>query len=729
MNETSGLTLIDHAGGHNAVCNEAPSVDLNGSIGSAHFFFADTNSGVTATIPNSSVYNFPEHSSFTIIYWVKFTSDDLAGRSHVIISRGDYRGGGAPGTFWSGGVDGEGYLNFILKDSLNDRVDLQTPLAYADGEWHQVAFVRDEAAKTNTLYVDGIESVKTSHVYSGGFTSSEDVLFCQLKNSIGGSVTYGFFYQGSLDEVAILNVALTAENLSNQVLLANSDVGICDALNANLLSLPVTQAIVGSLYTYKVYAGGLQNGMSYSLISAPEGMVIDSLTGLISWTPTDITAQAYVTVSAKNYIPPADTQSFRIFLAEGNPCPDDMLLLLKLNESFGPVYSDFYGVHNAEATISPVAVQGKIGGAQLFNSATALDIPDINSDFEWSQNASFSIEYWLKTTTKGTMVCVARHRLDIPNTAFLSSGTDESGKALFELRDNGGNALIITGTTMIADGNWHYIVNVRNGTTNENKIYVDGYQESIQSIMYNNSFMADLPTPINVGYLKRNQADEPHYHFLGSLDEVALYNRAITTAEVSDYYNLGKGHCGAGNFAPYATSDPVTEATVNEPYSYSFMGDDPDATDVLTLSAVEKPQWLAFSWFSGQKNASLTGIPTADGQYPVTLRVSDGQVDIDQEFTIVVTGGVPTGIIDLESEGVLIYPVPARDQLIIYYKEPKSQTHLEIMNGEGKILRHAVLNPGEERYIFELNDIASGTYFLRVHNDRVSKTGSFIIAR
>src|SRR5665647_986390 len=52
MNEAGGLTLIDNAGGYNAICNKVPAVDPNGIIGSAHFFLADTLSGVTAAVPN-----------------------------------------------------------------------------------------------------------------------------------------------------------------------------------------------------------------------------------------------------------------------------------------------------------------------------------------------------------------------------------------------------------------------------------------------------------------------------------------------------------------------------------------------------------------------------------------------------------------------------------------------------------------------------------------------------
>lgn len=730
MNETSGITLIDHAGGHNAICNTVPAVDPTGIIGSAHFFMADSISGVTASVSNSAAFNFPANTSFTVIYWVKFLPEDLAGRDHVIISRGNYRQGNPSGAFWSAGVGGDGNLNFILQDSLLGRKDIQTPLGYADGKWHQVAFVRNEVSKTNSLYVDGIEAVKATQDYSGSFSSADALQFCVLKNTVNNTVTDGYFYRGSLDEVAILNVAVPAAELSNQILLAASDVGICDGLNPNLLSIPVTRAIVGSLYTYRVHAGGLQNGMSYSLLTRPDGMVIDTLTGLISWTPSDIKTQAIVSVRAKNYIPPADTQTFRIYLSQGTPCPDSMLVFLKLDESVGPDYADFHGLHNAMASVSPVAVQGKINGAQLFNEETVLDIPDDSVQFNWPDTASFSLEYWLKSTSSKNMVCLARHRLDGLNTAFWSSGTDASGKAQFELRDNGGKSLVSVGTTVITDGTWHYIVNVRNGKTKENRIYVDGLEESIQSVTYENSFIADLPTPIDVGYLRRKNADEPHYHFIGSLDEVAVYNRAISAEEAFDFYNHGQaqGHCGAGNYAPYVTSEAVTKADVNGDYSYFFMADDIDTEDVLTLSAVDKPEWLTFNWLPGQKLASLAGIPSAAGDYPVKLRVSDGKVDIDQDFIIHVTG-TPTGINDLEQDGILIYPVPARDKLVISFTELNSRTHLEIINSEGRVMQQVFMEPGQEIHIFDLNGIGSGTYFLHVRNDKLNKTQGFVISR
>jgi RHS repeat-associated protein len=55
----------------------------------------------------------------------------------------------------------------------------------------------------------------------------------------------------------------------------------------NILSSPPTQASVGSLYTYAVKAEDPDgDSLTYSLVSAPAGMVIDTATGLVQWAPT-----------------------------------------------------------------------------------------------------------------------------------------------------------------------------------------------------------------------------------------------------------------------------------------------------------------------------------------------------------------------------------------------------------------------------------------------------------
>jgi hypothetical protein len=157
---------------------------------------------------------------------------------------------------------------------------------------------------------------------------------------------------------------------------------------------------------------------------------------------------------------------------------------------------------------------------------------------------------------------------------------------------------------------------------------------------YGNSFEADVPTEWNLGYIHRDDPLADGYYLTGSLDEVAIYNRALSSTEISGFWNNGVpvAHCPEGNYYPIITSTPVTDATQNAIYSYTFTVDDYE-TSPLTLSAPTKPAWLNFNWTSGQKSATLTGTPLGEnvGNHNVVLRVHDGTVQRDQSFTIIVS--------------------------------------------------------------------------------------------
>jgi hypothetical protein len=825
MDETSGQTLFDDAGGHHATSNVTLAVDENAEVGTAHFFYADSpNSGSKAVIASNPDFDLPVNPGFSIVYWIKCTDVNYDGKDHVIISRGDYQDGQPEGTFWSSGVNIYGKVNFLLQDSEGNRKDLESPLSYNDGNWHQVAFVRNDSTEINYLYIDANLVAQENMTYSGSFSSSEDIQIGNLKNTVSGKLSYGYFFRGSVDEMSIYRRPLTSAEIISQALRANSGMGICDGLNPNIASIPRITAETGSQYTYRVHAGGLQTGMSYSLLHHPEGMTIDAGTGLISWTPDSVLADGLVSVVADNGIAPADTQTFRIYIAEPAVCPEGLFVLLKLDETSGPVYSDHFGIHNVDATIPPVPTVGMVNGAQLFDTTTSMDIPDISSEFDFPTHSSFSYEYWIRTSSFNTMVCLGRHRLDSEGTAFMYTGTDKegTGKAAIELRDNAGTLDILKGRKVIADGQWHHIIAVTDGEAGTNKIYVDGTEDAGDSVRFDSSFAAEVPTEINIGYLHRLKVEEPHYRFTGALDEIAIYNRAVSASEALTYYNNGHpaGHCGSQNFAPAITSEPVTLAYANQVYSYTFIADDFDSGDTLALSAGIKPSWLSFNWVSGQRAAILQGTPSktdaganpvvlrvSDGHiirdqsfiitvrdtgnsspvissYPIVsatvgnpytylftasdaddtsltksaillpdwlqfnpadgllsgiplsanvgeneviLRVSDGKVNVDQDFIVVV--GSPDGLNEMESAGIHMFPVPAKNDLNFTFEKPFKETHLKIINSLGNIVAIKVLPAYTEKYVLDLGGLENGNYFLEMIIDAKTVTASFIIIK
>ena len=96
------------------------------------------------------------------------------------------------------------------------------------------------------------------------------------------------------------------------------------------------------------------------------------------------------------------------------------------------------------------------------------------------------------------------------------------------------------------------------------------------------------------------------------------------------------------NVAPVITSTAVTTIDEDALYSYTFTVTDANAGDTLTLSAPTLPAWLSFTANTGV----LSGTPDNDdvGPHVVKLRVNDGTIDVDQDFTITVanTNDAPT---------------------------------------------------------------------------------------
>jgi hypothetical protein len=321
-------------------------------------------------------------------------------------------------------------------------------------------------------------------------------------------------------------------------------------------------------------------------------------------------------------------------------CPDDLLVLLRMDETSGPTYADYYGVNNAIATNAPTATTGIINGGQLFSEENYVNIPDNRNDFEWEAGCSFSLEFWIKSSNHDVpQVGISRQIKGGPlGVITWWLGINEYGGAVMEITDNNGNNYAVYNkdfSMSYTDNQWHHIVGVKDGTTDYMAIYVDGELIEGKTAVFDGDFIAPVPTDVSIGYMLRADGASFEYHVNGSLDEVAIYTRALSPQDISTFYNEGnpEKHC---NSAPAVTSTANTVATEDVPYSYNFVVNDFDASDALTLSVVSKPSWLNFAWEAGQKTAVLSGTPTNEntGSNNVTLRVNDGFASTDQSFTI-----------------------------------------------------------------------------------------------
>ena len=102
----------------------------------------------------------------------------------------------------------------------------------------------------------------------------------------------------------------------------------------------------------------------------------------------------------------------------------------------------------------------------------------------------------------------------------------------------------------------------------------------------------------------------------------------IDNAGKSAYLN------GEQNAAPKFTSTPVTESFAFVNYIYNIYVYDTDNKE-LGITVEEKPEWLTFEQYDN-RSAAIYGTTETPGEYEVVIRLTDGNYEEFQTYTIVV---------------------------------------------------------------------------------------------
>jgi stress response protein SCP2 len=152
---------------------------------------------------------------------------------------------------------------------------------------------------------------------------------------------------------------------------------------------------------------------------------------------------------------------------------------------------------------------------------------------------------WVRTTADGqTTVLTKRHADD---GADWPSIVIENGIAGIYVDDKS-NISETSGTSLINDGVWHHIVGVRDGT--QYSIYVDGLLELTKA--YDGSNLGGSPYNYHIGHHGAwNQ------YFNGDVDEVAVWQDALTAEEIAVIYNAGRNGDLTANIGNYVSSSEL----------------------------------------------------------------------------------------------------------------------------------------------------------------------------
>ncbi|MFK7932852.1 MAG: LamG-like jellyroll fold domain-containing protein, partial [Saprospiraceae bacterium] len=440
---------------------------------------------------------------FTMELWMKTDMVVPSSKNTPIISK---RAACGFTNFWNLLLQPSGKLRW---ESINDNsgtvrnnVFGNTPIN--DDQWHHVAVVRK--MDSLRLYIDGFLDVVLEVPTKIDF---DNTAVTKIGTSACGDNGTAPLFDGQVDELRFWNTARTSGELSayaeRELSGKETDLLACFSMNEGVPAAD-NQSLSSIMdATSTGYAGTLQNfarnqSNSNWLIGAP--------------------------------IQPLDANKNGI----GDNC-DASVCDMSTGDTDGDLQPN--NCDNCPDVANPGLV---FDGVDDY-----VNLGDTLGDFGTND---FSIELWLKTDystmgSEGSVDIVAK-RGECNFVTLWSLKYDMNGKPVMEIIDQPQSLQYdVSGTTSINDNIWHHLAFTRKG--NISSMYVDGILEGTRDLP-----VADLDSDAELWIGKSACANFPWAaHFKGSMDELRLYDRALSQADILNNQNREISPASNGLIAYY----------------------------------------------------------------------------------------------------------------------------------------------------------------------------------
>ncbi len=187
--------------------------------------------------------------------------------------------------------------------------------------------------------------------------------------------------------------------------------------------------------------------------------------------------------------------------------------------------------YKPQSTRSPKWAAGKVGGALSFDGVD--DYVDCGTSTSFDIADAITLEAWVKITSAKMNDIIIDKRLPYK---LQMSDANNVRMSLINLNLDT-YYFAQTSDSPLTWGVWHYIVGTFNGSDKKIKIYVDGVLKN-EADHPDSTLYVDSNQKVGVG---GEWASEVGWRFFfnGSIDEVKIYNRALSAAEIRYHYNRG----------------------------------------------------------------------------------------------------------------------------------------------------------------------------------------------
>jgi hypothetical protein len=180
---------------------------------------------------------------------------------------------------------------------------------------------------------------------------------------------------------------------------------------------------------------------------------------------------------------------------------------------------------------------------------------------------------------------------------------------------------VATVGTYLTYNQWMHVAATLDGSTGTMSIYTNGVlaDQIVTAIRPFGDLIPEDSPGIGIGNINDGGNNFP---FIGDIDEISLYNRALAAAEVQAIYHAGTAGKCTGSFPPVIIVQPVNQTTVA-------------GSNVVLSVDVSGTGPFSYQWrfngtnIPGATNATLTLTnlhPCQSGSYAVTVTTPDGSI-------------------------------------------------------------------------------------------------------
>lgn len=570
--------------------------------------------------------NFDTTLAFTLSAWVRGPATQTQGGAVLC------KGTGGGGEHYC--IDMQnGAFRFFCRTAAGVAPGIVTTNALS-GFWQHLAVTFDGNAGFMRFYVDG-QLVGTNAAPNSLNTTAHELTVGCRQSAAG---LYNLPFTGEIDDVRIYSRALSSFDV--QALYAEAA-----AQAPYFYAQPHSGSrYVGESFLFTADADGAQ---PLSFQWQKDGSSISGATSAsLLLTNIQVADAGSYSVLVTNSLGSSNSSPAVLTVSSFNIA--NTVAYYRFDETTGQIAADSSANGNAGTLINlpfddSEWIPGRISGALSFNADNSGDdyvsIPDSPS-LNFTTNPVVSIAAWVRGSSaqpNGAGI-VAKGSGAGGEQFALDAHIDQVATPAYRFYARNSAGTVVNCTTPVAlNGRWQHVVAVFDGSAGLMQCYVNG--QLVSSVAGPTSL---LPNTHEISVGNRQSGAGPYnLPFTGVIDDVRLYNHALSSSDVQQIYAL------AAPFAPVIYTQPQSSANY--------------AHDSVTLSAVaDGSDPLTYQWKKDGNN-----IP---GATSTSLTLADLQLSDAGNYALAVTN--PYGFIISSAASLSVSSLPAPDltnELIAYW--------------------------------------------------------------